>query len=337
MMSDRTSKITSQQTPVFLLTGFLGSGKTSLLSRLIHRPELSDTAVIINEFGKIGLDHMLVDQSSDTDIILLDSGCLCCAMSGSLQESLESLYYRRLRKEIPHFERIVIETSGLADPGAIINSIGGDPAVARRFRLAGVITTVDSVHGTKTINTYKEAAAQLAVADHIVLTKTDLLESSTTIQELKFELERNHSYAEVHIGQTLDKDDIGRLLISTEAVCMRQTGNLATKPQSTVLGHVFRYGITAHTFHIDKPVHWEAYASWVHNMQRRHGESLLRAKGILRMEDGEYYAVHGVRHLFSAPLRLQRTIDPAQQGALILITEKLSWQELEDTVALLQG
>lgn len=336
MMPDRTGTITPQQTPVFLLTGFLGSGKTSLLSRLIHSPEFSDTAVIINEFGKIGLDHMLVDQSSDTDIILLDSGCLCCAMSGSLQESLESLYYRRLRQEIPHFERIVIETSGLADPGAIINAIGGDPAVARRFRLAGVITTVDSVHGAQTIHKYREAAAQLAVADHIVLTKTDLPDSATAAQNLQLELGHSHAHAKLHIGQMLDAEGIGRLFTSAEAVSLRQASISTAKTQTSLLGHVFRYGITAHTFHIDQPVHWEAYASWVHTMQRRHGESLLRAKGILCMEDGDDYAIHGVHHLFSAPLRLQRTVDTPQQGALILITEKLSRQELEETVALLQ-
>lgn len=334
-MSDRTGAISSQHTPVFLLTGFLGSGKTSLLSRLIHRPEFSDTAVIINEFGEVGLDHMLVDQSSDTDIVLLDSGCLCCAMSGSLQESLESLYYRRLRKEIPHFERIVIETSGLADPGAIINAIGGDPAVARRFRLAGIITTVDALHGLEAIGSYREAAAQLAVADHVVLTKTDLLEDSVAALDLRRELGIRNPHAEIHIGPTLDSSGIRRLLTSTET---RPTDPLALpnrNERGSPLGHVFKYGITAQTFHLQKPISWPAYADWVHAMQRRHGESLLRAKGILRMEDGECYAIHAVHHLFSAPLKLQRAIEGPQQGALVLITEKLSRQELEETVALL--
>ena len=331
-MSDRPGSVTTQPTPVFLLTGFLGSGKTSLLSRLIHRPEFANTAVIINEFGKVGLDHLLVDQSSDTDIVLLDSGCLCCAMSGSLQESLESLYYRRLRKEIPHFDRIVIETSGLADPGAIINAIGGDPAVARRFRLAGIITTIDAIHGIEAISAYREAAAQLAVADHIILTKTDLLENASTITSLQQDLKIRNPHAQIQVGPTLEAAGIGRLLMNTEG----QPRQLQATPERTsLLGHVFKYGITAQTFHINKPVRWEAYANWVHAMQRQHGEALLRAKGILCMEDGNYYAIHGVHHLFSAPLQLHRAIDEPQQGALVLITEKLSREELEATIALL--
>lgn len=331
-MSDRTGSITSQPTPVFLLTGFLGSGKTSLLSRLIHRPEFSDTAVIINEFGKVGLDHLLVDQSSDTDIVLLDSGCLCCAMSGSLQESLESLYYRRLRQEIPHFDRIVIETSGLADPGAIINAIGGDPAIARRFRLAGIITTIDAIHGLEAISSYREAATQLAVADHLILTKTDLLENPSAIGNLQQDLSLRNPHAEIQIGPTLDAAGIGRLLANTDD---RPQQLPAISDRTSLLGHVFRYGITAHTFHINKPVCWEDYANWVHVMQRQHGEALLRAKGILCMEDGDYYAVHGVHHLFSAPRQLRRAVEEQQQGALVLITEKLSREELEAAIALL--
>ncbi|MEB2401234.1 MAG: GTP-binding protein [Alcaligenaceae bacterium] len=335
-MSDQTGSISPQHTPVFLLTGFLGSGKTSLLSRLIHRPEFSDTAVIINEFGEVGLDHMLVDRSSDADIVLLDSGCLCCAMSGSLQHSLESLYYRRLRKEIPHFERIVIETSGLADPGAVINTIGGDPAIARRFRLAGVITTVDAIHGLDAIGAYREAAAQLAVADQIVLTKTDLLEDPAAAMDLRRELGTRNPHAEIQIGQALDAAGIRRLFTSAETRAL-EPASAHSGMRNPALGHIFKYGITAQTFHLRDPVSWPAYADWVHAMQRRHGASLLRAKGILRMEDGDFYAIHAVHHLFSPPLKLRRAVEGPQQGALVLITENLSREELEETVALLRG
>lgn len=186
--------------PVFLLTGFLGSGKTTLLSQLVRSPAFSDTAVIINEFGEIGLDHLLVGKSDDQDVMLLDSGCLCCVSSSAIQDTLETLYYRRLRGEIPPFARVVVETSGLADPGPIINTLASDPLVARHFRFSGTVTVVDAVHGLATLEQYREAAVQAAVADRIALTKTDLADADA-IASVKAALQQHNPTAPVlHAG-----------------------------------------------------------------------------------------------------------------------------------------
>jgi len=161
--------------PISVLTGFLGSGKTTLLSRLIRDPAMVRTAVVINEFGEVGLDHLLVEQS-DENMVLMDSGCLCCTIRSDLADTLRDLYMKRMRGDIPEFDRVVIETTGLADPAPILHTLMTDPLIASRFRLDGVVTTIDSVHGMGQLDEHEESLKQAAVADRVVLTKTDLAE-----------------------------------------------------------------------------------------------------------------------------------------------------------------
>jgi len=163
----------TERIPVTLLTGFLGSGKTTLLRELLRSPAMSDAAVIVNEFGEVGLDHLLIEKGAE-DVVLLDSGCLCCTVSDGLGETLEDLHYRRLRKEIPQFSRVVIETSGLAEPAPIMHLLLADPAVVRWYVLDGVVTTVDSVLGAQQLEAQTTSRKQVAVADSIILTKTDV-------------------------------------------------------------------------------------------------------------------------------------------------------------------
>ncbi|HEY9275174.1 GTP-binding protein, partial [Achromobacter sp.] len=193
--------------PVYLLTGFLGSGKTTLLSRLVRSPRFADTAVIINEFGEIGLDHMLVGRADDSDVVLLDSGCLCCAATSSLQDTLESLYYRRQRGEIPAFTRVVVETSGLADPCPVINTLAADPLIARHYRFGGVVATADALHGMVTLDAYREASTQIAIADRIALTKTDLADEAA-IEALRSALRGYNASAPIRAvsPDTVDED-----------------------------------------------------------------------------------------------------------------------------------
>jgi G3E family GTPase len=159
--------------PVNLLTGFLGSGKTTLLSRLLASPQLARTAVLINEFGEVGLDHLLLD-TIDEDAVLLQSGCICCTIRGDLRDAIRSLYDRRERGVIPPFDRLVIETTGLADPTPIISTLLADPVVKHHFRLGTVVTTVDAVNGLQHLAENPESVKQVAVADRIVLTKADI-------------------------------------------------------------------------------------------------------------------------------------------------------------------
>src|ERR1700681_320210 len=159
---------------VNLLTGFLGAGKTSLLKRLLRQPDLADTAVLINEFGEVGIDHLLIAEVVDEEIVLLQSGCVCCTIRGALREALLRLYGRRQRGEVPPFTRLVIETTGLADPAPIVATFAADPMLRHHFRLGNIVTVVDAEDGAAHLDDYEEARHQAAVADRLVVSKIDI-------------------------------------------------------------------------------------------------------------------------------------------------------------------
>src|SRR5215472_5495916 len=166
-----------ERLPVSVLTGFLGSGKTTLLRELLRDPDFSETAVVINEFGEIGLDHLLVESARE-DMVLLASGCLCCTVSGDMVATLRRLHQRRAAKEVPLFRRVVIETTGLADPAPILHTLMQDPMLAEVYRLDGVVATVDAVNGMDQLDRQMESVKQAAVADRLVLTKSDLADGA---------------------------------------------------------------------------------------------------------------------------------------------------------------
>jgi len=167
-LSDAASRI-----PVTVLTGFLGSGKTTLLNHVLKQPEMAATAVIVNEFGEIGLDHLLVESATD-DVVLLNSGCLCCTVRGDIVNTLTDLFVKRVKGQVPYFTRAVIETTGLADPAPVLHALLSDPIVAERYMIDGVVTTVDAVNGAGTLDRQVEAVKQAAIADRLIITKTDL-------------------------------------------------------------------------------------------------------------------------------------------------------------------
>jgi G3E family GTPase len=193
-MSD-TQNGAEQRIPVTVLTGFLGSGKTTLLNKLLRRPELADTAVIINEFGEIGLDHLLVEKSDDEGMVTLNSGCLCCTVRGDLVRTMSELFLKRSRGEVSQFKRMVVETTGLADPAPILHTLMTDPLLASRYRLDGVVTTVDGVNGGSTLDNHEEAIKQAAVADRILLTKVDIADAAP-LADLKHRLQHLNPGAE---------------------------------------------------------------------------------------------------------------------------------------------
>ena len=190
-----TQTAAEQRIPVTVLTGFLGSGKTTLLNKLLRRPELADTAVIINEFGEIGLDHLLVEKSDDEGMVTLNSGCLCCTVRGDLVRTMSELFLKRSRGEVSQFKRMVVETTGLADPAPILHTLMTDPLLASRYRLDGVVTTVDAVNGGSTLDNHEEAIKQAAVADRILLTKVDIADAAP-LAELKHRLQHLNPGAE---------------------------------------------------------------------------------------------------------------------------------------------
>lgn len=321
--------------PVYLLTGFLGSGKTTLLSRLVRSAAFADTAVIINEFGQVGLDHRLVASSNDDDVVLLDSGCLCCATNSALQDSLESLYYRRLRGEVPAFARVVVETSGLADPAPLINTLAGDPSVARHYRFGGAITTVDGIHGLRTLDDYREAATQAAVADKLIITKTDVT-PDPAVHALRAALRARNPMAPI-VTATAHACEGEAVLFDG----LHRTGPMsatfapAVPLTLTRLGHVLRYGIASYVCRVDAPVTWPAYAAWVKHLQTHFGENLLRVKALLPMSDGQTYAIHGVRHLFSPPDPIDTAAAGNQLGTIVIIAQSMSEDDIAQAQAVL--
>ncbi|HRJ62530.1 MAG TPA: GTP-binding protein [Azospirillaceae bacterium] len=176
-MSESSPKL---RLPVSVLTGFLGSGKTTLLQRLLRHPGMSRVAVVINEFGEVGLDHLLIAKASE-NMVVMDGGCVCCSIRGDLVDTLKDLFLKRVRGDIPEFDRVVIETTGLADPAPVIHTLMTDPLLAARFRLDGVIATVDAAHGMRQLDQQPESVKQAAVADRIVLTKADVATSVATL------------------------------------------------------------------------------------------------------------------------------------------------------------
>ena len=174
-MSGKTPESVTELIPVSLLTGFLGSGKTTVLNHVLHHSAMEKSAVIVNEFGEVGLDHELTVTGAE-DMVLLNSGCLCCTVRGDLVNTLRDLMMLRLREDVPSFERILIETTGLADPAPILHTLMSDQLVTNYFRLDGVIATVDAVNGEDTLDRQFESVKQAAVADRILVTKTDLVE-----------------------------------------------------------------------------------------------------------------------------------------------------------------
>src|SRR5215475_4544193 len=190
-----TSTEPSSLIPVTLLTGFLGSGKTTVLNHVLKQPDMAATAVIVNEFGEIGIDHLLVERASE-DVVLLNSGCLCCTVRGDIVDTLTNLFIDRVKGKVPFFTRVAIETTGLADPAPILHTLMTDPIVAARYMLDGVVTTVDAVNGAGTLDRQPEALKQAAVADRLVLTKTDLADADA-VAGLKARLAALNPAAEV--------------------------------------------------------------------------------------------------------------------------------------------
>jgi len=328
--------------PVSVITGFLGSGKTTLLNRLLKHPGMARTAVVINEFGEIGIDHTLVEQADD-DVVLMSSGCLCCTIKGDLVDTLRDLYVRRAKDEVPEFERVVIETTGLADPAPILHTLMADPMLAGRYRLDGVIATVDGVAGAGTMDAQYESVKQAAVADRIVLTKVDLA-SAVDLEALAGRLAALNPAASQHravLGEIdpallfncglYDPDskshDVQRWL-REEAYADAGAPQHAHDEHDHAHHHhdVNRHDERIRSFcvHIDEPLPWQQVATWLELLTTYRGEDLLRIKGLLNVEESETpVVVHGVQHMFHPPVQLPAWPSADRRSRLVFITRDL--------------
>lgn len=327
--------------PVTLLTGFLGSGKTTLLNHLLASPGLADTAVIINEYGDIGIDHLLVREVSD-DVVLLASGCVCCTVKGELQAALRDLALKRVKGEIPEFRRLIIETTGLADPAPLILTLATDPFVAAHYRLDGVVATIDAVNGGQSLATQPESAKQAAMADRLILTKTDLADEKT-IRDLTAAIREINPAAPlipVSHGQ-IDPKDILDASLFVPGKRPDLDGWLSAQSHENHHRHHHdhhhhdgehdhHHGIRSFVVSRAEPVSWPALAFALEMIATNLGDKVLRVKGIVfAREHDQPLAVHGVGHVFHMPAKLPADITPDRTTKIVFITRDLGTETIE--------
>ncbi|MEH2472061.1 G3E family GTPase [Nitrobacteraceae bacterium AZCC 2161] len=337
--------------PVTLLTGFLGSGKTSLLNAWLRSPELSDAAVIVNEFGEIGIDHALIASSSD-NTIELSTGCLCCTVGGDLVDTLRGLIVKREKGEVRAFDRVIIETTGLVDPAPVIQALMTFP-VSRRFRLRQVVTTVDAANGARTLEQHPESVKQAAVADEIVVTKTDL--SAEAYVALEAQLRRLNPGARLHRSSLLGMPALSELSTFDIYDPATKTPDVAAWLNAEAHdsshgagdhhnGHHHHHDINRHSTEIgsfvlrfEKPLHWDHVANWLDALVLGHGSDLLRVKGILDIVGrGRPIVVQAVQSLFHPPVELGAWPDGPHQSRIVFITRGLSQAFVQEVLSTIQ-
>ncbi len=358
-----SSEARSSLIPVTLLTGFLGSGKTTLLNQLVRQPEFANTLIIINEFGEMALDHLLVTHSNENIVMELGSGCVCCTIRGDLVQTLRDITWRFSREGNRQFDRVLIETTGLADPAPIIHTLMTHAQIAPKYRLDGVVATVDLASGMATLDHHQEAIKQAAMADVLLLTKGDLVRPkhrAELLQRLsdinpaapRWEIKNGHLEASkilglglfTHEGKSPDVEG----WLNEHAYKATSTPKFQITPQpekSTSQGlfsaglrapqqDVNRHGdrIRAFCFTIDSPISELALECWLEVLMTLLGSNILRVKGILNIEGRDTpIALHGVQHIFhpSAPLPAWPTDD--RRSRLVFITQDVTREMIEAT------
>ncbi|MFD1746474.1 CobW family GTP-binding protein [Rhizobium helianthi] len=366
----------SDRIPVSILTGFLGAGKSTLLNRILKDPAAHDTAVIINEFGEVGIDNFLVETSGDT-LLELSNGCLCCTVRGELVETLASLVDQIQTRRMKPIRRVVIETTGLADPAPVMQAVMGNPVIAQSFSLDGVVTVVDAVHGLSTISRHPEALKQVAVADRLVLSKQSLTEASD-VQQLVQRLRSLNPRADIVDGDSHVAAGIGLLVnglydpdskAPEVARWLREEGQDHHHHDSDHDHHghdthhhhqhehddhahhhaphahhhdVTRHGADIRSFSIlhDQPIDPMAVEMFVDLLRSAHGEKLLRMKAIVQLSDNPErpLVLHGVQSIFHQPERLPRWPEGSDRRTrMVLITQGLPEEFVRDLFGAFTG
>ena len=312
----------AERLPVSLITGFLGSGKTTLLNRLLQRPEMGDSAVIINEFGEVALDHLLVAPLTG-EAVVLASGCVCCAVRGDLQDTLRRLLIERDQGLLPKFARVLIETSGLADPAPVVQLFLNNPLLSHYLRLDAVVATVDAVNGAAALGRHWEARKQAAIADRLLLTKTDVAPPAE-VERLAAQLEQLNPVAIRH--RVVHGDVEPAMLFGVEPFdLVARSGALADSA-----AHRHNHMVEAFCLAAERPLDWHRFHEWLGRLRAAQGERLLRVKGVLDIaSEAGPIAVHGVHHTFHPPIALLRWPDGERRSRLVFITRELGRGAIE--------
>lgn len=322
--------------PVTLLTGFLGSGKTTLLSKLLNHAGMRDTAVVINELGEAGLDHILARNVESRHIadntVLLESGCLCCTLTNEMADTLRDLFFKRALNAIPQFERLVIETTGMADPGPIMGSLMNEPVINSTYRLDAVVVTVDSVYGLEQIDRHEEARKQAAVADVLLLTKTDLA-TDAQLQALSERLSMLNPGATVHRIRHGEIDpqaivNVGLFDPQTKQAQPQRWLREVKRPAAGLRSGLFQQAhdneISSFTVTLPKPLTWEQLEPVLTWLCTTFAEKLLRMKGIIHAENlPAPLAIHAVQQTLYPPTLLNGWDEEEPISRIVLIGKGL--------------
>jgi G3E family GTPase len=338
-MPDKPRDVLAGKLPVSLITGFLGSGKTTLLKRLLRDPAMNKAAVIINEFGEVGIDHELVANSSES-MTLLSNGCLCCAVRTDLQETMRELFIKRRAGEVIDFDRVFIETTGLADPVPVLHTLQTDGMLAAQYRLDCVVTLVDAVNGGRNLDDTPEAAKQAAVADRIVITKSDIA-SPAAVAALEARLEQMNPYAARRVAVNGEVDvaflrDVGpRSTRDAKSLDRWLSPSGEPRPGGAYLGERVHAGthdasIRSFCLWFEKPFTWDGFAAVVQVLTSLRGSDLLRVKGLVNVE-GERgpVVVQGAQHVFHPPVTLEAWASDDRRSRIVFITRNLERESVE--------
>lgn len=306
--------------PLHVVTGFLGAGKTTLINRLLRAPELEGALVVVNEFGEVGLDHLLYERIAD-DVVLIGGGCLCCQVRGDLVDALHDLLDRRDSGALTPFTRIVLETSGLADPAPILHTLIADPVLARRLRLAGVTTLVDARNGASTLERHGEARRQIALADRMLLSKSDLVADPTAMARLRASLADLNPAAPI---LDLTREPFGArefLAPASEAAPRPRASRMSAHGASA----------RAQAFTTATPIEAHALSHFLDLVQRFAGPRLLRVKGLVATREAPEnpWLIQGAQHAMHPPERLPAWPDARRETRLVVITDGIAAETIE--------
>ena len=322
--------------PVSVVTGFLGSGKSTLINKLLKRPDMNRVAVIVNEFGEQSIDHDLIQVSSE-QMMLLNNGCLCCVLRGDLQETMRELFVKRRNGEIIDFDRLVIETTGLADPAPVMQTLMTDTMLQSQYRLDCVVTLVDAVNGFGQLDTMQEALKQAALADRIVVTKSDLADEAV-VATLESRLRELNPQAPMKraVNGEIDLAFLINVGLTNARSRLEDVERWMGAEQHDEHGHVHRHDSAVKSFSLryDKPFTWAAFSQCLEVLTALRGPDLLRVKGLVNV-DGRHgpLVVQGVQHLFHPPIELVDWPSDDHATRIVFITRGIERATVESLFA----